>query len=253
MSHDLSFQTTVSGRTKDGLVLRGQSLEKLIAEADFVSTLFLSITGREPTAGETKMLNALLVAAIDHGIEPASGFVPRVVAASGNDILTAMASTILALGPYHGGAITSAMKVFQTFSPALSDIELACSELVSEYKNGGVRIPGYGHPLYKTEDPRSQQLLKIAQAAKLDPFYPNVAQILEQVIESRYKKRLVLNVDGAMAAILVAMNFPAQSGNAIFAVARVAGSVAHIIEEQQNQSWVRRLDPSQVTYQPKGK
>lgn len=251
MAHDLSFQTQVSGRTPKGLELRGIPLEKLIAEADFVSTLFLSITGTKPTPGQAKMLNALLVAAIDHGIEPASGFIPRVVASSGNSILTAMATSILALGPYHGGAITDAMRVFETFKHDSSDIELACAHLIGEYKKNHKRIPGYGHAVYKDEDPRAQQLLKIAQASQLDPFYSNVAQILEQVLENTLKKKLVLNVDGAMAALLVTLGFPAESGNAIFAVARVAGSIAHIVEEQQAEHWVRRLDPSNIEYSSK--
>ena len=225
-------------------------LEKLIAQADFVATLFLSLTGRQPTTGEEKMLNALLVAAIDHGLEPASGFVPLVVTSSGNDILTAMATSILALGPYHGGAITAAMKVFARFQKDTADIEMACSQLVSEYRRDHLRLPGFGHAIYKDEDPRAQQLLKIAQTAKLDPFYVNVAQILEQVLENSAKKKLVLNIDGAMAAILVTMGFDPAVGNALFALARVAGSIAHIVEEQQQGNWVRRLDPSQVEYDP---
>ena len=96
MAQDLTFQTTVSGHTSNGVELRGIPLEELITEADFVSTVFLSLTGNKPTAPQKKLFNAILVASIDHGIQPASGFVPRVVAASGNDILTAMASTLLA-------------------------------------------------------------------------------------------------------------------------------------------------------------
>jgi citrate synthase len=88
---DLTFTTKISGNTEKGAELRGTPLHELINEANFVSTLFLSITGRKPSDAECKLLNAMLVASIDHGIEPASGFVPRVIAASGNSLLTAMA------------------------------------------------------------------------------------------------------------------------------------------------------------------
>lgn len=250
MAHDLTFTTSVSGHTDAGLELRGVPLEKLIGKADFASALFLSITGRQPKSGETKMLNAILVASLDHGIEPASGFVPRVVAASGNSMLTAMASSILALGPYHGGAISDAMEVFQGFSPDTKDIELECSLLVAEYRRLHQRLPGYGHAIYKDEDPRAQQLLKIAQAAQLPPFYANVAQILEQVLENTLKRKLVLNIDGAIAALLVSMGFDSKAGNALFAVARVAGSIAHILEEQNQGTWVRRVNPADIKYEP---
>ena len=250
MAHSLSFTTAVSGRRNGKLELRGIPLESLIGKADFASTLFLSITGRQPSTGESQVLNAILVAAIDHGIEPASGFVPRVVAASGNSMLTAMASSILALGPYHGGAITDAMNLFSKITPEVTDVELACTQLIRTYAQNKKRVPGFGHPEYKTEDPRAQQLLKIAQKSKLDSFYPNLAQSIEQAVENTFKRKLVLNVDGAIAALLVAMNFPPESGNALFAVARVAGSIAHILEEQQQANWVRRLDPKEVEYQP---
>ena len=110
MAKDLTFKTSVSGHTDQGHELRGQQLSSLVDQADFTATLFLAITGKPPTPSELFVFNAILTASIDHGIEPASGFVPRVVAASGNDAKTAMASTLLALGDYHGGAINGAME-----------------------------------------------------------------------------------------------------------------------------------------------
>jgi len=250
MAQDLTFTTTVSGHTDHGLELRGVSLDKLIDQADFVATLFLAITGHTPTAGQNKLLNAILVASIDHGIEPASGFVPRVVAASGNSMLTAMASTLLALGPYHGGAVTAAMEVFTQFQVSTTNLEADCLAVVLEHKKNHQRLPGFGHPIYTDLDPRAQQLLLIAQRAKINPFYANVAQTLEQVLETTLKRKLVLNVDGAVGALLIAMGFLPQAGNGIFALARVGGSIAHIIEEQQNWQSVRRVPHESITYSP---
>jgi citrate synthase len=247
--HDLTFTTSVSGHTSAGLELRGHQLSELISQADFVSTLFLSITGREPTSAEKTVFNAILVASIDHGIEPASGFVPRVVAASGNEVKTAMASTLLALGNYHGGAITAAMRTMQSLADQTGDLEQACQDLVDRYRAEKKRVMGYGHPAYTDQDPRTQQLFSLAQAQKLSPQFTNLALMLEETIERTLNKKLVLNVDGAIAALLLTMKFDPEAGNAVFALARTAGSIAHILEELKEKP-VRRLPSGSVTYQP---
>jgi citrate synthase len=247
MVQDLTFLTKISYHAADGLYLRGEKLTDLIDQADFVSTFFLSLVGRKPTTAENKVLNAVLIAAIDHGIEPASGFVPRVVAASGNDPLVAMASALMALGPYHGGAITSCMEMLLETNKLNDDKEAAAREMVLHYKESHRRVPGYGHPAYKDEDPRTTHLFEVARNAGLNPHYPNLAQIMEHTVEEILQKKLVLNVDGAMAALLLALDISPKAGNAIFGVARVAGSVAHIVEEQSSGQWVRRLPKGSVT------
>lgn len=250
MVQPLKFSTKVSGYTAKGMVLRGRPLTKLIQEGDFVKTLFISITGREPNTAEKKMLNTILVASIDHGLQPSSGFIPRVIAAAGNDINTAMASVFMALGPYHGGAVTGAMQVFEKLKKA-KDIEKASQEIVDEYQKLHKRIPGFGHGQYKDRakgDPRTKQLFKLAIDNGLSREVITIAETLEEIIEWKMKKVLVINVDGGIAALLVTMGFDAKAGNALFALGRAAGSIAHIIEEQNSGEWVRRLADEDVEY-----
>ena len=250
MSQDLTFVTAISGHTTKGIMVRGEPLLKLVEEADFVATFFLSLTGRKPKKNEKKILNALLVASIDHGINPASGFVPRVVASSGNDILTCMASSLLALGPYHGGAITGAMKVLLKVSKDGDDMEKACERLIDEYRLEKKRVPGYGHPKYRTVDPRSKLLFEMARKADLDISFMNLAKQMEHSLEEKLNRRLVLNIDGAIAALLLTMGIDPVAGNALFGLARVAGSIAHITEEQQSGKWVRRIKEEDIEYAP---
>lgn len=249
MSQDLTFSTAVSGRTHRDIELRGIPLTQLIGEANFVSTLFLSLTGRTPTEPEEKVLNALLVAAIDHGIEPASGFVPRVVASSGSSVLACMAASLLALGPYHGGAITGAMEVLIAVDEYSEDKEVSATWLVKKYKTEGKRVPGFGHPVYKDKDPRTQQLFHLAREAGVSLDYMNLALQIEHTLEEETLKKLVINVDGALAALLLTLGIHPLAGNAIFGVARAAGSIAHIVEEQSSGKWVRRLASNAVQYE----
>lgn len=250
MSQNLKFVTAISGHTTKGLLLRNQPLLDLISEADFVSTLFLSLTGKKPKKNEKKILNAILVASIDHGINPASGFVPRVVASSGNDILTCMASALLALGPYHGGAITNAMNVLKEIAADGDDKEQACERMIDSYRLEKRRIPGFGHPKYKTVDPRAKVLFEMARKDELDIEYMNLAKQLEHSLEQKLNKKLVLNIDGAIAALLLTLGIDPIAGNALFGVARVAGSIAHIVEEQKSGNWVRRIPEDDVEFAP---
>lgn len=251
MVQDLTFSTTVSGHAEHGMELRGVPLDELIAKADFVSTLYLSLTGKQPTEGQKKLLNAILVASLDHGINPASGFVPRVVTASGNDVLTAMASTLLALGPYHGGALTPAMEVFARIdAEGKTDVEAAALALIKEYRQQKKRVPGFGHPHYTDQDPRAQQLFAMAREAQLPERFMDIALTVETLLEQELARKLVLNIDGAIAALFATFDFEPRVGNALFGLARVAGSIAHIAEEQASGNWVRRLADAAVSYQP---
>lgn len=254
MPQPLKFTTQVGGHTQEGMVLRGQKLTDLVSEANFVSTFFLSLTGRKPSSAEEKILNAILVSSIDHGISPASGFIPRVVASSGNDILTAMASALLALGPYHGGAITGCMKTLEKLSQLQkdtnNDLEKASNTLVAEYKSQKKRIPGFGHPVYKDIDPRVQVLFRMAQESGLSNTYVNRAQMIEHALEQASGRKLIINIDGGIAALLMEMGIDPLAGNALFGLARVAGSIAHIIEEQKSGQWVRRIADEDIEYTP---
>ena len=250
MSQDLTFTTSVSGRGEKGLEVRGHAVTTLIAEATFVQTFFLSLTGKMPSEAEERVLNALLVAAFDHGINPASGFVPRVVASSGNDILTCMASALLALGPYHGGAISGAMGVFQEIDAYSENKEEAALWLVKKYRAEKRRVPGFGHPVYTEHDPRTQQLFSLARSAGMPIHYMNLALQVAHTLEEQTLKRLVINVDGALAALLLTLGIDSKAGDAIFGVARVAGSIAHIVEEQKSGKWVRRIAPEDIHYKP---
>lgn len=250
MPQNLTFTTHISGHTSEGLELRGEPLNKLIEGANFVSTFFLSLTGRKPKRGEEVLLNAVMVSCIDHGIEPASGFVPRVSAASGNTVIPAMAAGLLALGPYHGGAISQAMTLFAELEMA-GNVETAATQKVKEYREQKKRLPGFGHPVYKHNDPRVTKLFGLARTHRLPMTFMDVALTVETVLETELGKKLVLNIDGGIAALLLTLGIEPEAGDAVFAVARMAGSIAHIVEERTSGQWVRRLESGAVTYEKK--
>lgn len=239
MSQDVTFSTRLSQHTAKGLTVRGQLLTELAESSDFVSVLWLHLTGAQPQEHHRKLLNSILVLSLTHGVEPASGFVPRVLASTGNDIFTAMAGSLHALGPKHGGAVTPAMEVYYQLAQ-LSDIESSCRQLVSNYRETKKRIPGYGHPHYTQQDPRAQLLLKMIRAHQLDERFIDIAKSLELALEEQLGRKLILNVDGAIAACLCTLQLAPPIGNALFGLARVGGSIAQIMEELEQNGGVRR-------------
>lgn len=249
MAADLTFITGVSAETTKGLTLRGNPISKLIAEADFISTLYLSIVGRKPSAQEAKILNAVLVSGIELGLGPATAFVPRVVASSGADMLSALAATILTAGPLHAGAVTGAMRLFSLVAADPDAIEQAVDAEVAKMLKNKQRISGFGHAAYTGKDPRAVALFKLArQDAKIDVLYMDIARQVEHAIEQQSGRLRILNIDGAIAALLLSIGIPAEAGNALFAVSRVAGSIAHILEEQAQNGGVRRVRPQDIEY-----
>lgn len=240
---NLSFTTTVSGEYEGIHYIRQWPLAELVQNVSFPAALFMMITGEKPSPVQERLLNAILVASLDHGISPASGFVPRVVASTGNTVVHSIAAGILALGPYHGCAIEEAAKTFVQVQ------EKGLESLEETHFSVRKRLLGFGHPHYKETDPRADQLFQLAREEGLGDTYRTIAYEVQKSIYERLGKHLVINIDGAIAALLLDLGLPANAGNGLFAMARAGGMIAHILEEQQEKP-VRRIDESEITFSP---
>jgi len=242
---NLHFQTQVSGEHNGAHYIRQKPLADLVANFSFSAAVYYMITNKVPSPAEEKVFNAILVASIDHGISPASGFVPRVVASTGNSIMHSMAAGLMALGPYHGGAINEAAKTL------LQIREEGIDSLDASHFDRKKRILGLGHPHYKISDPRADQLFVIAKEAGLDTTHQNLMYELQKRVHERLDKHLVINVDGAIAALLLDLGVPAEAGNGLFMMSRAGGMIAHILEEYQEKP-VRRIDETEIEFTPPG-
>lgn len=240
---DLHFVTKISGE-KDGVhYIRNHPLTQLVSQTPFVSAVFYMVTGVMPDQHQARVLNAILVASMDHGLSPASGFVPRVVASTGNGIIHSMAAGLMALGPYHGGAIEGAAQIFTQVR------ENGIESLEQSHFGPKKRLLGFGHPHYKHTDPRADLLFSLAKEEGIGVQHQETAYRVQQVIYEKLGKHLVINIDGAIAALLLDLGFPASAGNGLFALARCGGMIAHILEEYQEKP-VRRIDESEISFHP---
>ncbi len=236
----MKWRTKISVNKKGEHYLRGHKLTGLIGKLSFTEAAFLAIQGRLPKKNETRMLDAVLVATIEHGVEVPSAFAARVSASVGNASNVALAAGMLATGDWHGGAIEGAMK-------ALRD-ERTPAELVRETLAQGGRLSGFGHKIYKKEDPRASALIRLAKKLKIGTKHLNRAQAVQKELRRQTGLTLPLNVDGAIAGILLELGFDWRLGKAFFAFARMPGMMAHVEEEMKNEKPYRRLDEGDVEY-----
>jgi citryl-CoA lyase len=167
------------------------------------------------------------------------------VASGGNAVNTAVAGGILALGDYHGGAIENCMTQLIEFS------KLSQEELHKTIKNCleiKISIYGFGHKVYKEIDPRVKILLNLCYENGYTSNFIDLVINVEKLIEKIKGKKLVLNIDGLLSALLISMDFSPIIGKGFFIIGRVPGLVAHVIEEKIFEKPVRRLEENDIKY-----
>jgi len=233
------WRTAITQHVGHETYIRGYRLLDLVGNLSFAQAIYLILKGELPTEKESKMMEAMLVSVIDHGIAPPSAIAARAVASSGNSLNVGVAAGVLAFGSAHGGALEDAMKFLQEGVKSGRSVE----EIVKEYLENKKPIPGYGHRYYKDFDPRTRRLMDIAKELGFYGPHCKFAEDVEEEISRQKGKKLVLNVDGAIAAIASEMGFDWRLGKGFFIIGRVPGLVAHVYEELTTEKpFSKRLD-----------
>ena len=236
----MKWKTSIS-HTKDEVhQVRGVPLTDLVAQQTFTEAIYFILTGKRATSSQARMLDAVLVAMLDHGVGVPTAFVPRTVASVGAGVIPALASGLLAIGEHHGGAIEAAMRVFGKAEDA--------SIIVAQAKAAKARLPGYGHKVYTDVDPRSAALFLLAKEQGVYGVFVQKAVEIEKELNKHSLKKLPLNIDGSVAAILCELGFSPVLGKAFFALGRRPGMMAQVQEELQNEKPYRRFENEEIEF-----
>ncbi|MFH1789559.1 MAG: citryl-CoA lyase [bacterium] len=238
----MKWKTAISHIADNKEIIRGYDLKDLIKRKSFVEAIFLALKGELPNENESRMMNALFTAAIDHGIGVSSAMTARMVVSTGNSMHTALAAGILAMGKLHGSAIEGAAKFFQE-----NINESDPAGLVKKLKEQKIRIPGYGHKILE-QDPRSVALFQVAKDTQIYGDHCVLAEKIHEQLNKISFKTLPINVDGAMGAIMSDMGFDWRMAKGFFIIGRVPGLVAHIYEEMTGENGLRRLNEDEAKY-----
>ena len=196
------------------------------------------LTGKRPSPLEAKALDVALVLHADHEFN-ASTFAARVAAATLTDVHSAVTAAIGALkGPLHGGANTDVMNLLIDIGQDATDQKV--EEIIRGKLARKEKIPGFGHRVYRTEDPRATHLRKMSEELCTrtgNRRWFEISQKIEQVVKAQ--KNLNANVDFYSATTYHALGMPVDLFTPVFAVSRMSGWTAHVLEQYSNNRLIR--------------
>jgi citrate synthase len=248
---EMNWSSAITEIAPNVIRLRGYPVEELMGKISFAEAIHLALLGELPDQATATILNAIFVSSVDHGTSPPSVLSTVTVASTGASLGAAVAAGILSISKFHGGAIEDSMKaISDALSSAKSKgmtFEEAALATFEGYKARGARLPGFGHRLH-TKDPRTTRLLQLVDSLGKGKDGLAMARALEATIAKTTGKPLPLNVDGAIAAVLLDLNVPPALANAFFMIARLPGLVAHAHEERTRYKPMRQIHPTDVTY-----
>ena len=239
----------------DRLLFRGKdTLNELVGRVTFTEGVFLAVTSKLPSAQQTKILDACLVILMDHGITP-SALVTRLVADTvPTDVQVPIAAGLLTIGNKFMGTIAGAGALLQTGMASGVAPEVWVRDAVADSMKAKRRFPGFGHPDYYPDDPRTVRLFEVAKAAGVSGRYIAMIKLLEAEIEKQGGKRLPLNATGAIGALLCEIEFPVAAMRGVAVISRSAGLLAHALEEiETGTAWpVMQMVMDAVPYDDEG-
>ncbi|MFB6653536.1 citrate synthase/methylcitrate synthase [Streptomyces microflavus] len=217
----------------------GQGLHPVEPREDlpYAANYLYMLTGSEPEPDRVRAVEQYLISTVDHGFN-ASTFTARVVASTGADLAACLVAAVGALsGPLHGGAPSRALDTLDAIgTPDRID------GWIREQVLSGRRIMGFGHPVYRTEDPRSRMLKSIAQSfgGPLVDFAVEVEQQVEAILaELKPGRELHTNVEFYAGVVMELCGLPRAMFTPTFCAARVIGWSANILEQAEDSKIIR--------------
>ncbi|OEV30475.1 citrate (Si)-synthase, partial [Streptomyces nanshensis] len=217
----------------------GRGLEPVEPREDlpYAANYLYMLTGEEPAPREARAVERYLISTVDHGFN-ASTFTGRVIASTGADVAACLTGAIGALsGPLHGGSPSRALDALD----AIGTPDRIDAWIRARVREGG-RIMGFGHPVYRTEDPRSRMLKGIAEelGGPLVEFASQVEERVEAVLaELKPGRELHINVEFYAGVVMELCGLPRTMFTPTFCAARVVGWSANILEQAEDSKIIR--------------
>jgi citrate synthase len=217
----------ISQAWPDRVEVRGRDLTgDLMGRLSFTEYFHLLLTGREPTEEQRFFLDLLLVAIAEHGMMPTNIAARMTLAADPEALQGAVAAGILGVGPVIVGAATECTSLLESGEEPL--------DAARRIHAAGEKMPGFGHPVHRPVDPRAERILELADERGISGPAVARARALRDAVAEVWGKPLPMNVSMPIAAVMLDLDFPAAAAKAVPILARTAGLLAHLAEEQEN-------------------
>jgi citrate synthase len=229
------WQTAIIDMEPGRIALRGHPIQDLIGSVSFPQMIWLMLRGDLPNAGQAKLLEAALVAAVDHGPQAPSIAAARMAVTCGLPLNGALASAVNMLDDVHGGAGEQAVGLYTQIAKAGLD---ALPQVVADWRAAnGKYVPGFGHRFHTPTDPRTPALMQAVERARVEGVctgeFAQIGQAIERHLAISAGKPIPMNIDGATAVIYAELGFPAPLARGLFLLSRSVGILAHAWEQTE--------------------
>jgi citrate synthase len=225
--------SAIAEHTPAGVSVRGLDLERdLVGERSYTESLYLLLCGTLPTAAQRAVVDACLVTLMEAGIN-ASSVVARVTAAARPGApQAAIAAGLLTVGDRYVGSSQACGEILAAAPGGGAERRRYCREVVADHRARRAALPGFGHATHAAEDPRATRVRDVATAAGLAGTHLRALDCLSAALDEAVGRHVVLNVTGAMAAVLLDAGVPCAALTGIGVVSRCGGLAAHVLEER---------------------
>ena len=246
----------ISQAYADRVEVRGRDLTgDLMGRLTFTEFVHLLLTGEEPSEDQRFFLDLLLVAIAEHGMMPTSVAARMTLAADPTALQAAVAAGILGAGPVVLGTSEECARLLADASARVSageGPEDVVADVARVAHEAGGRVPGFGHPVHRPVDPRAERILELADERGVSRGNVQLARLLHGAVAQKWGKPLPMNVSLPIAAVMLDLGYPVTTVKAVPILARTAGLLAHLVEEQENPLgfYLAGKAEEAITYQP---
>lgn len=230
--------TAICHKTRDQITVRGLDLcRDLIGKVGFTEFFLFLLTGVRPTPALVKLVEASMVAIAEHGLVPSVQAARMTLHAAPDALQGAVAAGLLGAGSVMFGTTENAGRLLGEIVASVETenkpLEEAVFEKLTRMRQAKMTLPGFGHRTHSNGDPRATRLLEYADELGTSAVYCQALREIARQVEKVFGRKLLPNVQSAIAAVLLDGGFPAEVLRGIPIVARAAALIAHLAEESR--------------------
>jgi citrate synthase len=249
------WSTSIIDIHPGSIKVRGYPIQELIGRVSFPQMIWLMLRGELPGEGQASLLEAALVASVDHGPHAPSIAISRIATSCGLPLNGAMASALNTLDDVHGGAGQQAVELYADIAARIDageTLEAAVEGGVDTFiAHHGKYLPGFGHRFHPV-DPRAGRLLALVDeqvaAGVIEGRYARIARGVEALLKQRKDKPVPMNIDGVTAVIYAELGFAPELARGVFCLSRAVGILAHAWEQRGRHERNKGPMPRQIPY-----
>ena len=230
--------SAISTSDATSIQVRGKDLcADIIGRMDFTSYFWLLVTGREPNEQQLFFANAVLTAIAEHGLVPSVVAARMTYAAAPEAFQGAVAAGLLGCGSVVLGSAEACGRFLDELIATARSEGLEPEETarrgVAALRAAKQAVPGFGHPLHAEGDPRARLLLQLAADKGAEGEHVRMLRAVEQALPEALGRKLPINVNGAIPAVMLDVGFPLAALKGVSLLARTAGLIGHLQEESE--------------------